>query len=246
MFKYTKCTECNAVFKVTEDQLTIADGLVRCGICDTVFNGVEYIQHDYEDQQSDDKDTEHKDASLREEHANETGETIPELIRDDVGKKFPSSSSNNIKTAIFTLGAIALVILLLGQITYWQKIELLPQNWIDNFCDITGCRTTSSGDASTIKILNRNIFSHPNVTNALMITVSFVNESDNAQPFPKLQITLLDTQGQVVATRQFTAQEYLINKTLAKSDIQPHQPVGARLEVFDPGSKVIAYEIEFF
>ncbi|MEJ2115208.1 MAG: zinc-ribbon domain-containing protein, partial [Gammaproteobacteria bacterium] len=41
---YTKCPECRAVFRVTTEQLNMAEGLVRCGICDSIFNGIEYIE----------------------------------------------------------------------------------------------------------------------------------------------------------------------------------------------------------
>ena len=78
-----------------------------------------------------------------------------------------------------------------------------------------------------------------------MITTSFVNQGVSAQEFPLLEITLLDTQGQIIAVRRFSPKDYLVNKSLADTLMPPDQPVGARLEVLDPGNKVIAYEFEF-
>jgi predicted Zn finger-like uncharacterized protein len=38
--KYTRCPGCNTIFRVTDDQLAIRAGQVRCGHCRTVFDGV--------------------------------------------------------------------------------------------------------------------------------------------------------------------------------------------------------------
>ncbi len=39
----TRCTSCNTVFKVAQDQLKVSKGWVRCGRCDTVFNALEEL-----------------------------------------------------------------------------------------------------------------------------------------------------------------------------------------------------------
>ena len=110
---------------------------------------------------------------------------------------------------------------------------------------MVGCGENNQRDIVAIKMLNRNIYTHPNIKDALMITTSFVNQSTSAQTYPLLAITLLDTQGQIVAVRRFSPKDYLVNKSLADTLMPPNQPIGARLEVLDPGNKVIAYEFEF-
>ena len=42
----TRCPNCGTVFRVVSDQLRLSGGQVRCGICDTVFNGLEHLQAD--------------------------------------------------------------------------------------------------------------------------------------------------------------------------------------------------------
>jgi len=116
---------------------------------------------------------------------------------------------------------------------------------VNSFCNTIGCNKNNQRDAAAIKILNRNIYTHPNIKKALMITTSFVNQSPTAQVYPLLEITLLDTQGKIVAVRRFSPKDYLVNKSLADTLMPHNKPVGARLEVLDPGNKVIAYEFEF-
>jgi predicted Zn finger-like uncharacterized protein len=45
----TQCPHCATRFRVTETQVNIADGLVRCGVCKEVFNALEVAsQNDYQ------------------------------------------------------------------------------------------------------------------------------------------------------------------------------------------------------
>jgi predicted Zn finger-like uncharacterized protein len=37
--KYTRCPGCKTVFRVTDAQLALRDGMVRCGHCQTIFDG---------------------------------------------------------------------------------------------------------------------------------------------------------------------------------------------------------------
>jgi predicted Zn finger-like uncharacterized protein len=41
---YARCTHCQTIFRVSEAQLKIADGYVRCGMCQQPFNALETLQ----------------------------------------------------------------------------------------------------------------------------------------------------------------------------------------------------------
>lgn len=43
MLLATQCPHCHTTFKVAHDQLKLQAGLVRCGVCHEVFNGVEHL-----------------------------------------------------------------------------------------------------------------------------------------------------------------------------------------------------------
>ncbi len=264
---YTKCPECSAVFRVTTEQLSMAEGLVRCGICDSLFNGNDYLeeenypraisenrgeyQYDNNQDYSDNPlsiNTSEERFELDQQNDDDTltdAERIPTVIRDDFGGNILSKTNSPIQIAVFTLGAIVLALFFLGQISYWQNIDILPRTWVNNFCVTIGCGEANQRDLTAIKILNRSIYTHPNEKKALMITTSFVNQANFAQPYPLLEITLLDTHGQIIAMRRFSPNDYLVNKSLVDTLMPIDQPVGARLEVLDPGNKVIAYEFEF-
>lgn len=39
----TKCPHCHTTFKVANDQLKLQTGLVRCGVCQQIFNGIDHL-----------------------------------------------------------------------------------------------------------------------------------------------------------------------------------------------------------
>jgi hypothetical protein len=76
-----------------------------------------------------------------------------------------------------------------------------------------------------------------------MITGSFINQASFNQPLPKLLISLSDIQGNLIANRQFTAREYLAEKSLTQ--MPTGKAVQFHLEIFDPGTEALTYEFEF-
>ena len=41
----TTCPQCKTSFKVIPDQLKLRRGLVRCGVCQHVFSGIDYLRY---------------------------------------------------------------------------------------------------------------------------------------------------------------------------------------------------------
>ncbi len=50
---FTCCPKCETCFRITEQQLAIAKGLVRCGHCQKVFNGSENLTENLPDNEPD-------------------------------------------------------------------------------------------------------------------------------------------------------------------------------------------------
>lgn len=48
----TRCPHCKTTFRVAHDQLKLRSGMVRCGACSQVFNGVEHLLRPGEEQQA--------------------------------------------------------------------------------------------------------------------------------------------------------------------------------------------------
>ncbi len=112
-------------------------------------------------------------------------------------------------------------------------------------CELIPCGAEQFSSIHQIKLLERNVFTHPVTSNALMITGAFVNQAPFDQRLPRMLVSLFDIKGELIANRVFGPSEYLQddkNKTMAASNI----PVQFRLEVVDPGTDALTYEFEFY
>jgi predicted Zn finger-like uncharacterized protein len=237
----TSCSQCNARYRITDDQLKIAVGKVRCGECGEIFNAL---------------------SSLK---AHGNGENAVNSQQSSVSPKKPYTTYSELSLheamygegrgsfalfypLLWLLGILLLLVFALTQAIYYQRYELISspryQQKILHLCELVPCGDAKFSNSRQIKLLERNVFTHPVRPNALMVTGSFVNEAPFPQTLPKLLVTLFDLQGNLIANRQFVSDEYLQpgNQPTA---LQSNQSVQFRLEILDPGAVALTYEFEF-
>lgn len=116
--------------------------------------------------------------------------------------------------------------------------------WLERACSAFGCTLPVWHEPSTLHILTRDVRPHPSTPEALIISASFRNDARWAQPWPQLDLTLSDINGQAIARRRFAPAEYLGHLHEAPL-IQPGQSASIALEVRDPGKQAVAFEFGF-
>ena len=90
------------------------------------------------------------------------------------------------------------------------------------------------------------LFSHPQQSDALLVSAKFANGAEHAQPYPILELSFVDISGDIVATRRFHPKEYLSEPQLAEQLFAANETTSVRLEVTDPGLDVSGYQFEFY
>ena len=112
------------------------------------------------------------------------------------------------------------------------------------FCQVTDCVVPSRVSIADLKLVDRNVYSHPDIEDALVIDVSFRNEAAFSQRYPMLVIRLSDPSGRMVARRAFEPQEYIA--TWQSDDtIEPGGRRDISLDVSDPGENASSFEVDF-
>ena len=248
----TTCPECGSIFLLSPDHLEMARGQVRCGECLQVFNALLSLKNyngEFDHSRPSPKTSR---SSLQvPEHPKEKSDSSN--FDDSVSLKQAMygdnyTSKNNFKPLAWIAGILLLVIIAIIQTVYYQRYSLISsrhyQQQILSLCQILPCDESRFSNLSQIKLLERNIFTHPTRKNALMVTGSFVNKAPFSQAVPGLLISLSDTQGNFIANRLFKAEEFLADKSISR--LKQGKPVQFRLEILDPGSEALAYEFEFF
>ena len=245
----TTCNQCKSRFRLTEKQLRQAYGKVCCGECGCVFNAMNALGNyegelptNYFEQQ---EDAEKLSAGNGEaEFVERRQVSLHEAMYGSERRSFFSSGPLTWFVGILLLTAVGT-----AQIIYYQRYQLVEdsryQQQVINLCQVLPCAETEFSSTGQIRLLERNIFTHPVTSNALMVTGSFVNQAPFAQKLPELLISLFDVQGKLIANRLFTPPEYLLeNKN--RGIVKPDLPVQFRLEIVDPGTNALTYEFEFF
>ncbi|MBA3581054.1 MAG: zinc-ribbon domain-containing protein [Gammaproteobacteria bacterium] len=225
----TRCPHCESVFRVSDPLLLQANGQVRCGQCLETFNAEAHLLTE----------------EVIDTPSQYTAEQLRRLLQ---GKAKIRNPWFNI--AWFSASFMLLLALLL-QVSWAERATLANDprfgTYINEFCAQWNnlCRLPEKRDLSALQLVSRNVYSHPNAPNALIITAVFTNTANFVQTYPTLRVSMSDIHGDVVAERYFKPAQYLnhVNDVALGMDIG--KPIPITLEVQDPGQEALAFELDF-
>ncbi len=227
----TRCPQCESIFKVDQKSLSIADGIVECGECETHFDAIAQ-QLDPSDLYSDPKS-----------HAESRDESRYQIIEP------VSSKAQKPKTSLlWTFGVLLLAATAVGQYLLLQRVQL-SQNIelrpiLKQLCAIRGCEIPLISDISRFQIVEHKIGTHPKDNRGLIITGTLVNNATFAQRYPLVELQMTDINQKVVASRQFRAAEYL-PPGVPNRVIEANTEAPVLIEIVDPGEQAIGFEFKF-
>lgn len=250
----TTCDQCKSRFRITEQQLKQAYGKVCCGECGCVFNALSSLRSHAGEPPPEPREQRVADADEPTRPVTAPGGadadpanvalSLQQAMYGDENRSRLASSP-----LVWFVGILLLLALGLVQAVYYQRPALIEdpryQQQVITLCRLLPCAAGEFSSVGQIRLLERNVFTHPVTTGALMVTGSFVNEAPFAQRPPDMLISLFDIQGNLIANRVFEPSEYLLERR-SRDVIEPDDPVQFRLEIVDPGTDALTYEFEFF
>lgn len=246
---FTRCPECQTAFRITIAQLKARDGLVRCGRCDSVFradlrlfaapdaNGGGGARSDDEPSFTIDADSDSEYIDI-----DASGDAEIPVVSD---LSLFQAPRRGVPTAVWLLGTLLAMALLVGQFAYFYREELaqLPElrPVLARFCELMQCKLAAPTPSLVPELLNTRIAPHPRYANVLRIHVSMVNRTDAPQPPPLMEVSLTDSDGKLLARRTFTPREYLGSR--AAQGFKPNIVVDASIDVTNPEGKAVGFEV---
>ncbi len=255
---YTQCNHCKAIFRVTMKELTAAQGLLRCGECDTIFDAMKTLS-----------------TTLPEERRFASGNEVPDYTPPRKAESATESTVKNFLTKLFNpatntaksyktkakklsvskshsknwllLGVVLLLLLLIAQLLYfkrnWLAQQPLTASLTQQICHYVGCQIDIPSDLTQLKLLSRNVYSHPNTPNVLTISLSIQNDGQFEQPYPLIEISFLNKTNKVVALRRFKPEEYI--KNYHQQLMPKGVPIELVLNIADPGTEAVRFQFRF-
>ena len=233
---FTRCTACHTVHPVNASLLARGAGKYRCGKCKKLCNALDSLFDEWP--RAGDRppavgelpvlgmpiDLEDaRKARLTPDEAALRGdtETIPGV---------PARSGN--KLARLTWITMALVI----AVTVTVKLAEFYQKPLTN---------QPFRDLSQIHLVSRDLISHPFQADMLRLTATIVNRAPESQPYPDLEVILLDAGGDPMSTLRFSPPDYLAEGAPADSGMTPQAYLPLILDLPDPGREAVGFELNF-
>lgn len=270
-----KCPNCDTVFRLTDEQLSIAKGKVRCGVCLLVFTATndDTSADALPEEPAIDEAASEEDVAIEITASDDLQENIKPAFTTtgaetdeshDLFTEEPESSdifpegyraldeqkrSSGLATFGWSLAILSLILTLVLEYAWFNKdklaynTELAP--WLNRFCKIANCTIAPIHKPELIEMVNRNVYSHPNISKALMVTATIKNNAPYAQAYPDVEVSFSNLRGELVVQRIFTPDEYMNMNRKNLRLLQPNTPVTFGLEIKDPGKQALTYEFAF-
>lgn len=248
------CPQCMTRFRLKPQQLNAAGGLVRCGVCMSIFNAT-----------TANTPKAHLSTAAPQQAALESAKTSH--AEGDAAADSPLDLIAGLSTLNhdfehhrqrhqprrwpWIMANFVALLALAGQVALWQKDAVFASpagDYLQQLCPLHPllCENKAPearqlGDVVSTHLLVRK---HPSVANALIVDTILLNRSAEPGPFPALKLHFSDINGQTLASRVFQPREYLAGELNALSNLASQQPVHIALEIVDPGSNAVNYQLQ--
>lgn len=267
----TCCPACKTCFILAPEDITAAGGKVRCGQCHTVFDTLSHLVGTPAEPATTVEpviepppaahSTERKRRAVvisrpprREEPAAKVVDEAPIEQADQTANEEkelpwhlgePPTRHALWPTVGWFLGSLLMLFLLAAQYiyieryTYVTKPSLRP--WLELACRYSGCELPPRRATGQILMLDNTIQSHPQLQDSLLITATLLNKAGFAQPYPVVELVMVDLDQKVIARRRFRPREYLVDGDPGEPFAEENE-AHLQLEVVDPGRDAVGFE----
>lgn len=259
MSAVTQCPECSTRFKVSQAQLDMHQGMVRCGRCQAIFNATKKM-HDNElspqltltldleeMQQVPVKNPVEPTPVILDKydfsHLAATSKEAALEIRSTVIKK-------NVHWSWIVV-ILLLAIVLLAQTTYFFRVELaahLPgiKLALTSSCKLLNCDIPLPKKIDQLSIESSDLESDPKQASAIVLNAILRNRALYAQTYPNLELTLTNSTDEVLARRTFSPMEYLKFGEDEKQGLLPNHEIDIKLHLDTADLKPAGYRLFLF
>lgn len=159
------------------------------------------------------------------------------------------SGGGGLRKALWTLVVLALIGVLVAQVTWFQfdRLSSIPElrPFYEQGCEIAGCELKPLIDVDAIQSRKLVVRTDPENRSQLVVDAVIINRAAFEQPFPAIALTFSNLNGDVVAQSVFTPDEYLAGEGQKMEAMPTDTPVRIVINIRDPGRDAVNYNIAF-
>lgn len=259
MNEVTQCPECGTRFKVSQAQLDMHHGMVRCGRCKATFNAAKQL-HDNEpspqlaltlaQEEIQQVPVESPVEQTSATHDKFDFSHLAADSKDEVLETSHSAIKKNVHWS-WVVVTLILLILLLAQATYFLRVELaahLPgiKSTLTSYCKLLNCNIPLPQKIDQLSIESSDLESNPKQASVIALNAILRNRAPYAQTYPHLELTLTNSMDEVLARRIFPPAEYLKPNEDEKQGLMPNHEVGIKLHLDTADLRPTGYRLFLF
>lgn len=262
---YTRCPACHTVFRVTPAQLALRAGQVRCGHCQTVFDGkaalIAPARAGTTDEPSVIETTpESPDAALGATNVAFRTEPTPSPAADaavappvEYEQRFSWDRTQRRQrglNVLFAVGVPLLIALLVVQ-TLFHFRDFIAARWpathgvLAQMCAVAGCSVEAPRDIEVLAIEGSDLQADPAHRGLLILTATVRNRSGLPVSYPHLELSLTDSRDQTVASRALAPADYAGGADV-RSGIAANAEIAIKLFVDASATDQAGYRLYMF
>lgn len=235
----TTCPQCQTQFYVSESQLKVAKGHVRCGNCLHVFSVTNLKKA-----QKKPLPATPIDIPLNSENKMTAGLAAEPL---QLKPELTHPPASILQRTFFVLATLILILMLFSQAILFMKSEWLQDEGLRTiyrpFYAVLGADLPPRQSIDLIETGQLIVQPHDIYKDAIRISILLENKASFKQPFPALLLSFEDTKGRMVSQRKLEPSDY-INLAVFPNALMPqNQSVQIQLDFMDPGRRASGYQI---
>lgn len=216
---FTRCSHCKHQHQLSLEDLRSTRGMLKCTACDSLFDSLEFIS-----------ESPLIDSELPEAPSNHFAESSP--------------VENNPPQHVWLTGCVMGSVLLIFQFFYFQTAHLVQRPAtrpvLAQLCSVFGCSIDDYKNLEEISILSGSLENQS--PHAFSFNTILLNEGPFPQPYPKIQLSLVNFTGQAFAERLFSAQDYLA----AEKYLAPDETTEISISIAATEQKIGGYNFKLY
>ncbi len=159
-----------------------------------------------------------------------------------------SSTASNV---FWWLLGIILLLGLAAQYVWFQRDNIMQQHpktvsYYNQLCAQFKCNVYRNKDFSKLQIINRDVRLHPAYQDSLLVNAVMENQGETTVPYPNIQLSLFDTNGEMVSYRRFKPKEYLEENINIAQGMAANSPVHFVMELSGYEDNAVSFEFDFY
>jgi predicted Zn finger-like uncharacterized protein len=252
---FTRCTACHTVHPINASLLARGGGKFRCGKCKKLCNALDSLFDEWPaagDRPPAAGDLPVLGMPIDLDEARKTRLTPDQAALHgdaDADSQAPAKPRGKLLRLTWITMALVIAVIVTFKLAEFYQAPLLETPFVQSVKSRLGMPDPAAGqpfrDLQQIHLVSRELISHPFQADMLRLSATIVNRAPQTQPYPDLEVILLDASGEPVSKLRFRPKDYLAEGASRDSGMTPQAYLPLVLDLPDPGREAVGFELNF-